>query len=402
MPKYYGRGTIQSVGPKKWRLRFSCGKDPATGKYRTITETFIGTKRDAERRMEEIRQKAEGGAVPNADKMTYAELSDAFHTAREEAGERRPATLSKDRNIERHIVGVIGEYRIGDIMPATLTDLYSRLRANGVGEATVANCHRQVRQILGYAVKARYISFNPATALPATPKQPVPERPRFDQEEIDRLYSCIASLPLDAYSLGMLLAFHTGMRLGEVCGLTWRDVDLDHRVLYVERQRTNTGEIAPLKTKSSRRSLYIDSVIAARLEKWHDIQLHELEELTRPASEGALSIELLRDLREKYGQNDDTPVLTNKAGHWLDTPKLSRTFKKLCKDNGLGDLTFHSLRHLHFTIQATALHTDIKTVQQRGGWSTSTIPLDVYINGITEADKAASEGFGSYIQGIAR
>ena len=391
--------SIKKLGPKRYLVNVSTGrKDPETGTYHRVCEVVHGTKPEAEAREIEIKQGLRNGVnvVSDARKMTYAVLSDRFHTAREDAEAVRPATLSKDRNIERHIVPFIGGYRIHEITPGMLTDLYHELRAKGVGEATVANCHRQVRQILGYAVKARYISFNPATAAAAVPKQPIPERPRFDQGQIDRLYTCISSLPLDAYSLGMLLAFHTGMRLGEVCGLTWGDIDLEHRVLHVERQRTSTGETAPLKTKSSRRSLYIDSVIAARLEKWRDIQRKELEDLTRTSSSGTVSIELLRELREKYEQGDDTPVLTNKAGHWLDTPKLSRTFKKVCRENSLGDLTFHSLRHLHFTIQATALHTDIKTVQQRGGWATSTIPMDVYLNGITEADRTASEGFGEY------
>jgi hypothetical protein len=72
MAKLYGKGTItEIVKGKKYRLALSAGKDPITGKYRRHQETFLGTKRQAELRIEQIRRELENGKAVKIPLSAY-------------------------------------------------------------------------------------------------------------------------------------------------------------------------------------------------------------------------------------------------------------------------------------------------------------------------------------------
>lgn len=428
MAKLYGRGSIeQIIKGKKYRIQQPCGKDPITGKYIRIRETFLGTKRQAEMRLEQIRREVENGKAVNADKISFAEWCENYLSMREGLGKHRPATYRHDRMLSKHLKNGLGSVLVVDITPAVVNDFYASLRAAGVGDTTVRECHGLLKRILKYAVNNDVIMRNPCDRV-ETPRKPKPNRHALDTEDAARLGAvCLAGCP-SANKTAVYLGLATGARLGEVLGLTWAHVALDEArpYVYVVQQFTRFGEVAPLKTDKddnpTGRVIPLDGSTVAVLSAWKAEQRQQLN---------ALGVE----------QGVSTPVITNGLGEFTDHANFERWWRSFCVENrfarmvdeqgreiielAIGDdaalfegkviewrdadgwpcdetgkrfsrsykrprikrhyegLHFHELRHTHFTMRL-ANGMDIPTAQALGGWSSPAMLMTVYAHPVTE------------------
>jgi integrase len=153
------------------------------------------------------------------------------------------------------------------------------------------------------------------------------------------------------------LAVGSGLRLGELLGLTWRDVDLEARAIQVRRQLSedvHTGklELAEPKTSRSRRRVELPS----------------------------FSTEALRRHRQALTAtpHPERLVFTDSDGGPLRRSNLQRrSFEPLLARAGLRKIRFHDLRHSAATLLlAQGVHP--KVVQERLGHSTITLTLDTY------------------------
>lgn len=436
--KLYGKGTItEIVKGKKYRIALSAGKDPITGKYRRHQETFLGTKRQAELRIEEIRRELESGKRLDADKITVGAWIEEYLSQRESMGKHRPATFKIDRTTSRHIINGIGDVLVVDLMPVTIESFYASLRDAGVGDTTIFQVHRLLKTALKRAVNSDVILRNPADRVDA-PKKPKPNRQSLEIEDANRLSAICTSGTLTANKMAVYIALATGARLGEVLGLTWAHIVLDGErpFAHLVQQFTRDGELAPLKTDSDEnpvgRIIPLDSSTVAVLAKWKSQQREQLN---------SLGIE----------QGNDTPVITNSFGEFSNHSRYQRWWQSFCVDNGFGKfltadgkaikelvigddaalypeseyvimwrdsdgwpcdengkrysrsykrptikthydgLHFHALRHTHFSLRL-ASGMDTITAQYLGGWSSPAMLMNVYAHPVAE-NIWASAGF---------
>ena len=434
MAKLYGKGTNKKiVKGKNYRLDLSAGKDPITGKYRRHQETFLGTKRQAELRIEEIRRELESGKRPDADKVTFADWCEQYLAMREGMGKYRPSTLKGDRSRSKHLINGFGAALVVDITPSMINDLYVRLRANGVGETCILQAHKLLKRVLAYAVDNDIITRNPCDKV-STPKKPKPQRNALTANEAQRLGDICASGTPSANKVCVFLGLSLGARLGEVLGLTWAHVALDGSRPYVHivQQFTAQGETAPLKTDKDDnpvgRVVPLDASTVALLTAWKAVQR---EQLNRLGIEAGTS----------------TPIVTNGLGAFTDHANFQRWWRDFSVTNGFGKLVtpdgkaikelvigedaalypdcvilwrdsdgwpcdengkrysrsykrpaikqhyeglhFHELRHTHFTMRLAA-GMDIPTAQALGGWSTPTVLMTVYAHPTPENVWAAA------------
>ena len=162
--KLYGKGTITEVERgKKYRIKFSGGMDPSTGKYVQVKETFLGTRRQAELRVEEIRREvelkrglvecgldleelaehgltlaiiADRGMGPaqvadelarrkdaRAKSITFADWLERYLSNRVRLGKLRPKTLKRDRDLAKHLVRGLDGVLVVEITPDTVNSL---------------------------------------------------------------------------------------------------------------------------------------------------------------------------------------------------------------------------------------------------------------------------------------
>lgn len=475
MAKLYGKGTItEIVKGKKYRLALSAGKDPMSGLvYKTpskvpdnafaidtdgkpvkprITygkatqeqrsaystwqtpvaylrhqETFLGTKRQAQLRIEEIRRELENGRAPNTDRITFAEWCEQYLSTREDLGKHRIGTLKKDRSHSKHLVKHLGSMRLADITPAVVSAFYISLKKEGTSENAVLECHRLLKRVMKSAFDNDLITKNPMNRV-ETPKNPKPKRNSLNTEDARRMGAIITTGTLKSNEVCVFLGLSLGARLGEVLGLTWGHIDLDGErpFIHIVQQHKRYGERTALKTDADDnpvgRIVPLDASTAAVLHAWKACQRTLLN---------GLGIE----------QGTSTPVITNALGTWTSHSKFEKWWRDFCVRNGFGQwvsedgkpiieltigddaethpdciiewrdaegwhcdesgrrfsrtykrpgikrhyegLNYHELRHTHFTMRL-ASEMDIPTAQALGGWSTPAMLMNVYAHPVSE------------------
>ena len=165
------------------------------------------------------------------------------------------------------------------------------------------------------------------------------------------------------YSLVLQAAVRFGLRLGELLGLDWGDVDLKGRVLHVRRQWTKYGELTPPKTKRGKRRV--------------------------PLTDDDVSF--LRGLRSDKIRQADEPVFLSRTGTRLSHRNVQRRGFEAARD--LAELpetlTFHDLRHAFASI-AYSLGVTLMMLSEVMGHSHVGVTQKVYIHlyGREEAEDA--------------
>lgn len=129
---------------------------------------------------------------------------------------------------------------------------------------------------MNQAVNDDLIAKNPCSPI-SIPRPKPKERHSLTIEEAQRLNSIILGLPASAPHCAVLLALHTGMRRGEVLGLTWEHVHFDKQKLYVAQQYACDKVPRDPKSKKSKRWISLDSEIVTYLEEWKRVQRADLE-----------------------------------------------------------------------------------------------------------------------------
>lgn len=212
--------------------------------------------------------------------------------------------------------------------------------------------------------------------------------------------------------LAVRLMLATGMRRGEVLGLTWSAVnfatkqikvvqalavqkldanadDFDAEEERIEVRRSRSGKsslvIKRPKTKRGIRTLYVDDDTLAHLREWKKFQARALKLIRVDEDGNAISVK----------QTQATPVFCSSCGSWEDPSNLNRWWAGTATTDGyrdrigFPDLKMHEFRHT----QATMLlgnGVDVKTVQARLGHARSSHTLDLYAHAIPANDQAAA------------
>jgi integrase len=120
-----------------------------------------------------------------------------------------------------HVRPVLGSLQLTKLRPLHIEELYKTLRGRGLSGTTVLQIHRVIHAALNQAVKWQLLDRNPADAVTA-PRKTSGEAASLEAEDIPILLHAVS--PSDV-ELPTLIALGTGMRLGEVLGLRWQDVD---------------------------------------------------------------------------------------------------------------------------------------------------------------------------------
>jgi integrase len=166
------------------------------------------------------------------------------------------------------------------------------------------------------------------------------------------------------------LAALTGMRRGELAGLTWRCLDLDAERLSVERQLLATGSYGPPKSTRSRRTVALDPATVAALKHHRETQLLE------------------RDFAgEAYVDRD--LVFADELGGPVRPQRLTVTFERLRKAAGISTGTLHILRHTAATLALTE-GVPVHIVAARLGDDPNTV-LSTYAHLLPQSDEQAAE-----------
>ena len=169
----------------------------------------------------------------------------------------------------------------------------------------------------------------------------------LDQEEIELLVHAVENTPL---YMPTMLALKTGMRPGEILGLSWDSVDLDKSTITVRQAvvRTEKGiDIMPPKTEKGYRSIPIDKNLVDRLRQHKREQEKKMSEMATDS-------------------NSENLVCTNKAGEVWDPGNFTKRFAAIVKGTEIPYFRFYDLRRTH-VVQLLEAGIDIRAVSRSTG-----------------------------------
>ena len=189
------------------------------------------------------------------------------------------------------------------------------------------------------------------------------------------------------------LAFYTGMRKGELKGLTWNDINLETGDITVMRSISYVaGEgnlVSPTKTNSSRRRIPLTkghevmATLAGLKAKQKDEQQALADAEAAAIGEKATPANIDSNLIFSHQINPNEP--------WSDK-YIDRYFGRILKTAKLPHMGIHSLRHTHATL-ALAMGEDVKQVSRRLGHKNVSITYDMYSHTIAESTEQAAIEF---------
>ncbi|MCF2617737.1 site-specific integrase [Oscillibacter valericigenes] len=373
-----GEGSIRKRKDGRWEGRYTAGHDPATGK--TIYKNVLG-KTQAEVK-EKLKRAIEDSAKLDTSKVgqyTVGQWMDVWFENYAKIKVRPSSHQTYRGYIENHIKPNIGSIPLNKLTSLELQKFYKKLLGNGrverieskkqpkgLSAKTVRNINQIISSALNLAIEQRLILTNPANAC-ALPKLEHREMKTLPVEQL-------ASSLREAKESGVFEMYYielaTGLRRGELLGLKWSDIDLEHGNLWVQRQIVRIdGEIveAPLKTKNAYRTL--------------------------PLSTDA--VDVLKEQKKKCGNSPY--VFPSPTGGPISPDSVLHMLHRVLKRAGLPKVRFHDLRHTFATL-ALQNGVDIKTVSGMLGHFSAGFTLDTYAHVTTSAQKEAANTMGGVLR----
>lgn len=353
-----------------WEARYTEGVDPGTGKQ--IQRSISGkTQKEVAKKLKEAVAALDAGTYTAPSKMTLGQWLDIWLS--EYLGGVKPRTAdSYKAAVNNHIRPALGAVKLEALAAHQIQTLYNNLqrREEPLSPKSIKNLHGVLHKALEQAVAIGYIRFNPAGAC---------KLPRVERAEIQPLDDVAISAFMGVihghkYENLYLTTLFTGMREGEVLGLTWDCVDFEGGTLTINKQlqkeRGGSGEyhlVSP-KNGKSRCITLAPSVLATLKAQW----VKQAEWRLKAG-----------EMWEQSGL-----VFTDEIGHHLSAQTVYLHFKKLAAEAGYPDARFHDLRH-SYAVAALQSGIDVKTVQETLGHHTAAFTLDVYGH-VTERMKQES------------
>ena len=362
MGRANGEGTIYQRSDGKWCGQVTVGFNPKTGKQKR--KSFYGdTKKEVTRKMTEFKHKMNIGEYIEPSNMKLSEWLERWLEGRKSTLAYNTFKSYKSK-IKKHLNPVLGDISLKDLKARHIQEMLNHKlehgKLNGKGglaPVSVNLLYRILHAALEQAVKENLLPSNPCKAV-ETPKERNREMETWNSQQVNKFLEAAEESKHHAL---FYIALNTGMRRGELIGLTWEDIDLDKQKIEVKRQmvRTDNGlEFKEVKSEASKRTIPLTDNVVKFLKS------HKIKQGEKKLSAGA-------------AYNDRDLVFCNKAGHAIDSTNLNREFKRVIERAKVPDIRFHDLRHTFATLFIENGGA-IKTLQQILGHTSVTITMDTY------------------------
>lgn len=298
----------------------------------------------------------------------------------------KPLTLSTYQSrINSHIRPALGKVKLHDLTPAHIQAFYNDLTRNKeLAPKTVVSIHGILHKCLQQAVKLRYIAYNPADACD-TPRLAQREIHPFTEDEIGAFLTKLDESD-EPYARLFRVALFTGMREGEICGLSWDCVDFAQGTITIRQQLQ--------KEKKKGGSFYIATT---KNDKTRTITaapyvIDQLREEYAEQRKNRLAAGLL-------WENPWNLVFTNPLGAHIVPQTALKRFKAVCSQIGRPDARFHDMRHT-YAVASLQEGDNVKTVQENLGHATASFTLDVYGHVSEKMKKDSADRMEGFIQKV--
>ena len=362
-------GSITQRGDK-YRVCFDYGVDREGNrvrKYRTFD-----TKRDATRAFNEHKVKMDKGTQIMPSEYTFAQWLDYWYKDIILPQIEETTAYGYRGMIENYLKPQLGEIRLQKLTARDIQQYYTWLMGEKeLSPNTVIKHHNLLTHTLNAAERQEYITKNPMRAV-SPPKKRQREAKFYTPEQLGILLDKAVGTRLE---LPVFICAYLGLRRGELCGLRWSDVDLEHQTITIENTRTQAGkkEIEKgTKTASSTRTLYLPDTLCDMLKA-----AREHQQACRA------------EYKNAYDDNDYVVVMED--GRPFRPNYLSELFGKFLADNDLPKIVLHELRHTFASLSNQA-GIPAYNIGKALGHSTPATTQKIYTHLLDQTHTQAVEG----------
>lgn len=321
--------------------------------------------------------------------VTLGEYLNAYLDGLKASHSVERSTMTAYQASARKVAEALGSVEVTELSREQVQEWESRLlNVNGLSPRSVTKHHRLLSQALKAAVEAGQLAANPCEGV-RLPKRHREQPHAMTKDAVNELLGTLAAMPQKRAVAAARIALTSGLRVGEVCALTWADADADAGVLRVNKAVGMGGGGAYVKAPKnpySVRDVPITPQLRAALDARRAEVIAEAERLdVLPTPEQLASCYVIGGLDGRY----PTPsVVSREWGQLRDLLGIT--------DADGHPLKFHDLRHTWATI-AVQSGADIKSVSAIMGHADASMTLNTYASSDADARRMAAEKISRFM-----
>ncbi|MES0334775.1 MAG: tyrosine-type recombinase/integrase [Candidatus Magnetobacterium sp. LHC-1] len=353
----------------KWVAIIEIGRDPATGKRKQKWITGR-TRKEVEKKAVELTNQVNKDEYFEATDMTVKDYLIKWQDLHCKPNLTYNTCVAYGKAINNHINPNIGNVSLSKLKPMHIQSMYQKL---GDKKETARYIHKILHKAFKQAVLWQMIRSNPLDAVECPKNDKEREYVTWKKGDATKLSESDTEHIL---FLPCLIAAFTGMRKGEVLGLTWNNVDFENNIIHVKQQLQYIEgklKLCPTKTHRSNRGILVNPDLMSVLKYFKKKQLADA-------------------LYFGHEYNDSIP---NLVCRWADGRPIqpfypTHFFKPFARSIGLPEIRFHDLRHSHITMLIAA-GVNLKIISDRAGHASVKMTGDRYGHPDTDMQKEAAQ-----------
>ena len=409
-----------SSGKTVYEYRFEIAS--VDGKRKWKSKSGFKTKTEAKEAGKLAQQAYEHiGQVIEPSEMSYADFLDQWLEQDCKLNCKASTLQGYEKKIRLYIKPVLGQYRLKSITKNNLQDFITKMYNDGFSRNTISSVKGLLTKSFDFALDRHYITITPATRLIIPTKMKPQQKTRtkkhvyIPKEMMNKIFERFPE-GTSAY-IPLMIAYHTGLRLGEIYALVWEDIDFEKKTLSVNRQvQWSSGESRTEEEKkrsngtsesngywyfsspkyNSYRTIEIDDILIEALQKEYNKQQkakgYYEDYYNNYYSENTMILKKTDEIlpMNKISQDKSDNIINficrREDGSYI-SPRTTQHISHIIHTQlGFDKYDTHSLRHTHGTMLLEN-GADFVYIQRRLGHKDLKTTMEIYTNHLTDIIK---------------
>lgn len=274
--------------------------------------------------------------------------------------------------VKRQIIPELGSVLLVEVNSALINGFTSRKLGEesaesnkALGNKTVRDIDTILKSVIKYGEREYQMGILAGnTVMPRTKKESIET---LTASESRKMSEYLQERPTDGRYVGLLLCMYSGMRLGEICALRWKDIDLKEKLIHIN----HTLQRIPITDENS----------IQRTQIIIDVPKTSSSERIIPISRQVYPI-----LKKLKGKTDENCFLLTNEPRFIEPRNYQYFFKRILRKCEIRNVNFHILRHT-FATRCVEVGMDVKTLSEILGHSNVNITLNYYVHSSMESKK---------------
>lgn len=408
----------QSKNSTAWQYRFEVAQIDGARKW--VTKSGFATKKEAFEAGKIAQKNYENlGVTIQPSEMSFSDLLDIWIEKHAKQNCKADTVEGYQKKIRLYIKPKLGMYRAKAITRQNIKDFLTGMYDEGFSHNTISACKGIITNCFDYAVDNQLLYTSPAYRIKAAkkggrpPETPTRTKPHvyIPKDQMDKIFERFPEGTPN--HLALMLAYRCGLRLGEIFGIVWQDVDFENKTLQINRQvqwqadKTRKDKREANGTKEagngywyfsepkygSYRTIAMDDELVELLKrekvkrdraKAYYAEYYKRYYVNHPLVLGGTppaSLQVVAPILDD-GEYEVEFINTREDGSYITPRTTQHTSSVIHHKLDMPDFDFHSLRHTHATMLVERKAPEVY-IQRRLGHKNPDVTFQVYANHLT-------------------